>query len=429
MHTLYISYFGLREPLVQTQVLPYLRELRKGGVETSLLTFEPRMRREWPAALRGSQRAELLRDGVRWHALAYHKSPSLPATLFDVAAGTLEAARIVRRHRVDTLHARNHVPCLIGALVKRWTGASLVFDVRGFMAEEYVDAGTWPANGLLFRLTKAVERRLMDASDGFVVLTERARDVLFPGRIDRDARGRPFEVIPCCIDVDRFDRRRDSSRTTTRRTLGVEGRRVVVYVGTLGGWYMTDEMAAFLAEAHRRNPATFALILTQSPVDAIGDALRSLGVPESAFLVQKATPGEIPGYLAAADVALSFIRPSVSKLSSSPTKIAEYLAAGLPVVSSAGVGDVDAVIRDDRTGVLVREFAPSSFRAALDELDELRRDPSLADRCRASARRRFDLSSIGGLRYRRLYRRLRPAPTAARSRAASSVLEVAERSS
>ena len=37
--TLYLCYFGLREPLVQTQVLPYLRELVAGGVRVSLLTF------------------------------------------------------------------------------------------------------------------------------------------------------------------------------------------------------------------------------------------------------------------------------------------------------------------------------------------------------------------------------------------------------
>ena len=41
VHSLYICYFGLREPLVQTQVLPYLRELVAGGVKMSLLTFEP----------------------------------------------------------------------------------------------------------------------------------------------------------------------------------------------------------------------------------------------------------------------------------------------------------------------------------------------------------------------------------------------------
>ena len=47
--TLYICYFGLREPLVQTQVLPYLRALAARGLGVHLLTFEPEMQRAWTA--------------------------------------------------------------------------------------------------------------------------------------------------------------------------------------------------------------------------------------------------------------------------------------------------------------------------------------------------------------------------------------------
>ena len=46
-HTLYICYFGMRQPLVETQVLPYLAELAKGGVKVSLVTFEPNLKRDW----------------------------------------------------------------------------------------------------------------------------------------------------------------------------------------------------------------------------------------------------------------------------------------------------------------------------------------------------------------------------------------------
>jgi hypothetical protein len=35
-----------------------------------------------------------------------------------------------------------------------------------------------------------------------------------------------------------------------RSRLGVESRRVFVYLGSLGTWYLTDEMADFLATAY-----------------------------------------------------------------------------------------------------------------------------------------------------------------------------------
>jgi glycosyltransferase involved in cell wall biosynthesis len=406
MRILYLCYYGLREPLVQTQVLPYLRELGRAGAEVELLTFEPDRRRAWPRPQRDAWRDRLRAEGIGWWSLAYHKRPSLPATLYDVAAGAAVALRLVRRLGIDALHARNHVACLMGALVKRLTGVRLVFDIRGFMAEEYVDAGTWPAGGHLFHLTKAVERHLMETADGFVVLTERAREILFPGDSDTDARGRPVEVIPCCVDLRRFRPADAAAREGRRRELGLAGRRVVAYVGKLGGWYMVDEMAEFLATAHRQDPATFALILTPSPPEGIQGPLRRLGVPAADTLVRSVDPEAIPAYLAAADLALSFIKPCYSKLSSSPTKIPEYLACGLPVVSSAGIGDSDAVIEEDRVGVLVRRFDREGYLRALEAVEGLRREDGLRARCLASARDRFDLEGVGGVRYRRLYQRL-----------------------
>ncbi len=406
MRSLYICYFGLREPLVRTQVLPYLGEIRRSGVDVSLLTFEPRMRQTWTRDETEAWRARLEAEGIRWFALPYHKTPSLPATLYDVARGALEVTRLVHRYSIDTLHARNHVACVMGAAVKRLTGARLIFDIRGFMAEEYVDAGTWPAGGHLYHLTKAAERRLLEASDGFVVLTERAREVLFPGCTDTDLRGRPIEVIPCCVDSRRFQAAEGIPRDEVRSELGVTGRRVIVYVGALGGWYMTTEMAEFFAEARRRDPSSFAMILSQSPPETLADALQRSGVSTADYLIRQVAPEMIPSYMKAADVALSFIKPCYSKLSSSPTKIAEYLACGLPVVSSAGIGDVDPVIEGDRVGVLVRRFDRESYAEALAAVEGLRREGGLSDRCRDSARERFDLEDVGGARYRRLYQRL-----------------------
>jgi glycosyltransferase involved in cell wall biosynthesis len=147
-------------------------------------------------------------------------------------------------------------------------------------------------------------------------------------------------------------------------------------------------------------------VLTQSPPEMIAGPLRARGVREEDFLVRRVAPADIPRYLKAADLAVSFIKPCFSKLSSSPTKLAEYLAAGLPVICNAGVGDVDALVEGERVGVVVRELSRAAYRAALAEAEALRREPDAAARCRDAARRHFDLAGVGGLRYQRLYRRV-----------------------
>jgi glycosyltransferase involved in cell wall biosynthesis len=405
MRTLYLCYFGLRECLVQTQVLPYLRALQKDGVAVFLLTFEPDPLRHGPAGEAERWSARLAEEGIHWRALPYHKRPSLPATVFDIAVGGCVAARMARRHRIDVFHARAHVAAAMGLVARSLCGGRLLFDIRGFVPDEYVDAGAWSKNSLSYRLLKRAERGLLAAADGFVVLTEAAREILFPGCSDTDAAGRPIEVIPCCVDAVRF--RSDlRAREQLRHDLGFEGRRVLIYVGALGGWYLTEEIAAFLAAAREQDPSTFCVVLTQSEPELLQSLLRQAGVPEGECMIRRAAPEEVPAYLRAADLGFSFIKPCYSKLSSSPTKIPEYLASGLPVICNAGIGDTDRVIERDGVGVIVREWDRDAYLAALDEADRLRKDPDVAARCRESAHRRFDLETVGGARYRRLYRRL-----------------------
>ncbi|HYG08824.1 MAG TPA: glycosyltransferase, partial [Pyrinomonadaceae bacterium] len=135
LKTLYLCYFGLREPLVQTQVLPYLRELRRGGIEVHLVTFEPNRRAAWSREDERVWRERLEGDGIRWHALAYHKSPSVLVTPYDILQGAWTAARLARAHRIDVLHARGHLPMAMALLARRWCDARLLFDIRGLLAE------------------------------------------------------------------------------------------------------------------------------------------------------------------------------------------------------------------------------------------------------------------------------------------------------
>jgi glycosyltransferase involved in cell wall biosynthesis len=399
--SLYLCYFGLREPLVQTQVLPYLRELVRGGVAMSLLTFEPDPQETWMAEWRERLRAE----GIDWHMLRYHKRPTLPATLFDIAAGAWRASRIVRRKCIDILHARSHVGAVIGALAKKLSSARLIFDVRGFLPEEYVDSGNWPKDGVLFRLTKAAERWLYNAADGFVVLTARARETLFPngtvGRPPNGASEKPVEVIPCCVSAERIAPRSD--RDAVRRELGVSDRNVFVYIGALVGYYLLRETVELLAMARENDARVYALVLTHGPAAPIVAELERHGFTANDYRVMRAEPADVPWFLGAADVALSLIRPSYPRIASSPTKFAEYLAAGLPVISTAGIGDLDEHIEEGRVGVVLHSLDAVGYADALQGIDTLRRDPGLAERCREEARRRYDLETIGGARYRRLY--------------------------
>jgi len=407
MNGLYICYFGLREPLVQSQVVPYLRELASSGIDLTLLTFEPNSPK-WSSAERQQWLEILRKQGIRWKSLRYHKVPSLPATVYDISVGNLGSCYLVVKYRIDVIHARGHVPAAMALLARALGLAKLIFDIRGFMPEEYVDAGVWPADGVLYRITKAVERRLLASADAFVVLTHRAREILFPGCSTTDPSGRPLEVIPCCVDMARFEESGPELREAIRNKLNVNGRRVLAYVGALGGWYLSSEMADFIALAHERDPTIFALVLTQSGIQAesFRSRLGQLGLSAGDYCVGTVSPNEVPNYLAAADLAFCFIKPGYSKLASSPTKIGEFLASGLPVLCNSGIGDIDDVLVTNRVGIILENFDRSAYVRALYEIEQLAADTGTRQRCRDVARQSFDLGTIGRARYHRLYFRV-----------------------
>jgi glycosyltransferase involved in cell wall biosynthesis len=402
---LFISYNGMLDPLGQTQVIPYLRVLAKKGVKFTLLSFE-RAKAFTPEGVRKCEelREKLHEEGIEWHWLRYHQRPSVPATIYDVLAGIRKASSLVRRNRIEMVHARGHIPATIALGLKRRFGTKMIFDLRGLMAEEYVDAEHWREGGLPYRLTKAAERRILAATDGIVTLTERIWPII---REWQGLRGRAVhhEVIPCCVDLSLF-KFTDADRERRRNELGLRDQFTVVYSGSLDGWYLTEKMVDFFATLLKGNQKAHLLWLTNGSPDRVRELMRSCQVETNNFSVLSVAPAEVPSYLAAADAGLSFIKRCISKIASSPTKNGEYLACGLPLVINAGVGDSDALINDWNAGVLIEEFTDEEYAEAGRAIEAMVARPEVRQKARTVAEQLFDLNVIAGERYASLYERV-----------------------
>ena len=391
---MYLCYFGVKEPLVQTQVLTYLRQLAARGVAVHLLTFEPQNLNEWSRAEREQVRNRLAAEGITWFWLRYHKRPSLVATLYDIVAGALKAASLVRRHAIKVLHARSHVAMAMALISRRLIKTQVLFDLRGLLAEEYADAGIWARGSLPFRMVELFERSGLRKADAIVVLTRRMRDALVNTGLLRD---QIVEVIPCCVDFSNFQEIPAPSERL---------RFEMVYAGSVTGLYMLEEMAHFFLELKTRQPDAFFRVLTVSSAKSAASVLRKAGLSDSDCYVGAADPKEIPGYLSRARIGISFRKPTVSQIAASPTKISEYLAAGLPVVSNAGTGDIDELFETERVGVTLNRFDRDSYQRAVDRVLELAAEENIRTRCRDTSVRHFDLVNVGGARYDLVYKKL-----------------------
>lgn len=390
---LYISHNGLTEPLGRRQVLPYLVGLSGLGWRVSVISFE----KADTASAQALATVEGIVHGagIRWKPLRYHNRPPIVATVYDILRGCWYARCLSRD--VGLIHARSAVPAFMAGLVSKRPGLPWIYDLRGLLAEEYVDAGHWPRSGVRHRVTSAVENRLLRSADGLVLLTHRIRDRLAEeGSLSSD---RPTTVIPCSVDLGVF-RPSHEWRRAVRSDLGWGDEPALVYSGSLGSWYRLQEMLDFFEAAGREMSGLRFLLLTPH-VTLAEQEVRSRQLA-GRVVARSVTPDAVPRHLAAGDAGICFLGRHASKDASSPTKYGEYLAAGLPVVTNSWIGDAQALAVEPEW-LVVESFVPEAYRETASRLARLLQRPEATQlAARELARREFSLETAVD-RYHDLY--------------------------
>jgi glycosyltransferase involved in cell wall biosynthesis len=400
---LYITYDGLTDPLGRSQVLPYLTGLSRRGHRIDILSCEKPDRMAKEGALLGELVASA---GIGWRPLTYHKRPPILSSALDAAALAREAIALHRQKQYDLVHCRSYIPARAGLALKRRFGVRFLFDMRGFWPDEKVEGGNWnlanPLYAAVYRYFKRLESQLLSGADHIVSLTEAGKDQLLT-RPELLGRHTPITVIPCCVDFGHFQLATEDQRQAARSRLGLNSERpVLAYLGSLGSWYMLEEMLQFFqAYASRHKQARFLFVTHEDPEPIRATAIR-LGVDPQKLIIRAASREEVPELMAAADLGIFFIKPVFSKLASSPTKMGEMLALGLPIVTNAGIGDVEMMVEDMACGVAIADFGDESFAGAIDVLQTL--NGSGGDR-RQRSLAWFDLN-VGIDRYDAVYRSL-----------------------
>ena len=399
MRALYISYDGMTDPLGRSQVLPYLQGLAARGHDITLLSCEKPDR---IAADGAGVRAICDAAGIDWQPVAWHKSPPILSGIIDVAALKHNAARLHDAKRFDLVHCRSYMAAIAGDWLKRKRRVPFLFDMRGFWADERVERDIWPARNPLFRAAyayfKRLEKRLFGAADAIVSLTHNARREIEDWPPDRRPTA-PITVIPCCVDLTLFNDRK--GRAAIRKKLGIAPKAsVLLYVGSVGGAYLMDEMFALFRAYRKLRPGARFLFVSGHPREEIQRL--AYGIDPIELVVASAKRDEVPALIAAADLGVSFILATYSAKASCPTKFGEMLAMGIPVIANPGVGDIADIVRETGAGAIVGRYDEASLTKAIIRAEAAAKDPALV---RAAAERYFALET-GIDRYDAIYREI-----------------------
>jgi glycosyltransferase involved in cell wall biosynthesis len=390
MKILYLSYTGLMEPLGRSQVLAYLKIL-SAEHSISLITFEKPQDMADEAAV-AAMRQVCAEHAIGWKPQRYHSRPRLLATLWDLTVFAIAAGREVVLGRVELVHTRSYIPAFVALGLKWLLGVRFIFDMRAFWPEEMITAGRLERGSVLHRLLRWGERRCLREAAAVVSLTHAAVAHMKAQAPDGLADVK-FVVIPTCADLERF--RPPAVRPAGPRAVGC--------VGTvLSGWFRLDLLIAFFQQALAADPDVRLRIVTRDDHAEIRRRFEQAGLAREALSVVSCAPAEVPAALGELTVSAMFFDYAVSELARCPTRIAEALGCGVPVVANRGVGDVAEIVTRYRVGVLVDDASDAAMQRAIGELSVLLEDAGLADRCRAAAE---DWSSLekGAAEYGRLY--------------------------
>lgn len=405
MKVLYVSYDGMTDALGRSQVIPYLLKLSSLGYQIYVLSCE---KKEIPEPETKEVESLFLQHRIQWSPLSFSTRPPWVSKVMDVVKIKKQAQALHQKHNFDIVHCRSYIAALAGLQLKRKYGVRFVFDMRGFWVDERVEGDIWnlknPIFKYIFRYFKKKEKQFFQYADAVVSLTHSGKQVIADMLGSRAAE--KTTVIPCCVDTTLFSHTslNGSELSGLKSELGIGANDFVIsYLGSVGTWYMLDEMFVFFKKLQGIYPQVRFLFISGDNKKYILQKAAAHGILAGQIIIRKASRDQVPLFLALSDVSLFFIKPVFSKKASSPTKQAEIMSMGIPLICNAGVGDTQMLFADEKVGLVLKDFTEKEYDRALKQIERVRRiDPEVI---RNRALQYFNLHD-GVVRYDQIYKQI-----------------------
>lgn len=254
--------------------------------------------------------------------------PSFERIIFDVFL-VPRLIGVIRRHKIEVIHAHNYEANIAGAIAKWVTRRPLIYNGVTSMADELPSYRHMPQKITRF-VGKMLDWIVPRFSDVIMVLSDELKDYLVK-------MGNPADkilVVPPGVEMEWLD---SGNGKRVYKELGIDDHvPLVLYTGALETFQRIDYLLQAMALVCKENAQSILVIaanvknaqaLEQHQAMAI-----TLGIADRVRFVESVPLGELPNYLAAAAVAV-VPRPSCPGY---PIKLLNYMAAGIPIVSFSG---------------------------------------------------------------------------------------------
>jgi len=254
-------------------------------------------------------------------------------------------------------HTRVQITSFPLLLLKLLPKVRIIFDARGASLEEFHYTNLHNENSIKkkikYWIIKLEELILINISDKIFCVSNKLKEY-FKEKYSILSE-KKFLVIPSAADSNLFYYN-DSIRKKYRKKLEIENSIILVYSGRLAmKWEMPEKIFELYRHVFREINKLIILIIT--PDFEIGNFLRKkYKLSNRQIKIVSVKHEEVCNYLNASDFAL-MLRDNVKMNNvASPTKLAEYILCGLPILITNNIGDFSRMIEINKYGFIINDI-------------------------------------------------------------------------
>ena len=395
-NVLFISDGSLANPIVHSQGYPLLEALSEDDYNCHLLTFESsQIIREVNNTFDDLQKKFV--NDIKIYPIILNLGLIFPGWLQIYFRGVRNCIRIIKQNDIKIIHARSFNPSLIALTLTLlfFPTVKFLFDNRGVFIDEEIYIGRLKKNSFKVKILRKIEKTIIKRADMIVVVSKAFKHYLASNlEQKRQYLSDKIIVIPNGTEVLEENDRLVSDNINN----GFIG----IYSGSTAKWQRIPDIIS-LCKVGVKKFANFRLkIFTYDDPNIIKKHYIGNKHLEHFIEVTTLDSTEVKSYLQEGKFGILLRERHILNRVACPLKFAEYLAAGIPVLISEGVGDTEKIINDYRVGVVIYN---DDFDKALSEMFELVSDTTIRNRCREVAKKEFNLSYSITL-YKNVYRDL-----------------------
>lgn len=346
----YVSHDSIAEGIGMSQIIPVVIGLANKGWRVGIITCEK-------IEISTEIQSQLEEVGVKWTALSFGRNGAV--------GGVGRLIRIaIRLPRARTYHCRGDLAAVATHLRSR---SPFLWDVRGLWIDQKIVIGSINTNPIVIWLAKRLERIAAKNASAVSTLTE----AVYPILIKRNPSLTRFHsVIATCTDLDKFY---FNPKLPTEKKL--------LLSGVFNNYYDIPATREFISSFRKKEKLKVTWCHGKEAIK------KELDVGEDEIRVMKQS--DMQSEIASSSFGLAICKQDIgdSLAGVMPTKVAEFLAVGRPVLVSAGVGDLEKLLLSTRTGVVIKGNMDLAATELLDLLD----DNETPKRCRALAEQHFSM--------------------------------------